>query len=148
MVDVSEKKITTREAIAEGSVCLSSAAFNAVADNKVKKGDVLTVAQIAGIMGAKLTSNIIPLCHPLSLSRIDVQLTLQPETNTIRIEAMAKTVSNTGVEMEALTATAVAALTIYDMCKAIDKGIVIKHIRLIKKTGGKSDFKIDNQQTT
>jgi molybdenum cofactor biosynthesis protein MoaC len=144
MVDVSHKKETIREAIAEGFVRLSPLAFQAVAENKMKKGDVLTVAQIAGIVGAKHTSALIPLCHPLLLSRIDVQLTLQPDESSIRIESTVKTSSTTGVEMEALTATAVAALTIYDMCKAVDKSIEIKQIRLVKKTGGKSDYKIDN----
>lgn len=142
MVDVSEKKITTREAIAEAFVILSPAAFKAVVDNKMKKGDVLTVAQIAGILGAKQTSSLIPLCHPLPLSKIDVQLSLQPDILGIRIQTLAKTTSTTGVEMEALTAAAVAALTIYDMCKAVDHNIIIKDIRLIKKTGGKSDFSL------
>ncbi len=140
MVDVSDKKVTTREAVAEGLVVLHESAFKAVTENKLKKGDVLTVAQIAGILGAKNTSNLIPLCHPLPLSRIDVQLTLEPTSTTIRISALAKTLSNTGVEMEALTAVAVAALTVYDMCKSIDKGIIIKDIRLVRKTGGKTDF--------
>jgi len=140
MVDVSDKKITSREAIAEGRVKLSDLAFKAVSENNLNKGDVLTVAQIAGILGAKQTSNLIPLCHPLPLSRVDIQLLLEPETKTIRITSLAKTTSNTGVEMEALTAVAIAALTIYDMCKAVDKAIIIQDIRLLKKTGGKSDF--------
>ena len=140
MVDVSDKKISIREAVAEGLVVLNESAFNAVAENKVKKGDVLTIAQIAGILGAKQTSNLIPLCHPLPLSRVDVQLTLEHDSRTIRIKSLAKTTSNTGVEMEALTAVAIAALTIYDMCKAVDKGIIIRDVRLLKKTGGKSDF--------
>jgi len=140
MVDVSDKKVTNREAVAEGLVVLNESAFKAVTENKLKKGDVLTIAQIAGILGAKQTSNLIPLCHPLPLSRVDVLLTLEPNTRTIRIKCLAKTTSNTGVEMEALTAVAISALTIYDMCKAVDKGIIIQDIRLLKKMGGKTDF--------
>lgn len=140
MVDVSDKKVTTREAVAQGLVLLSNAAFQAVVDNKMKKGDVLSVAQIAGILGAKQTSALIPLCHPLPLSKVDVRLSLDPQVKGVRIETLAKTTSTTGVEMEALTAASIAALTIYDMCKAIDHHIVITDIRLIKKTGGKSDF--------
>lgn len=142
MVDVSNKKPTTREAIAEAQVILNSMAFQAVQNNNIKKGDVLTVAQIAGILGSKQTSNLIPLCHPLALTRVDVQCKLQPESSSIQIICIAKTVSTTGVEMEALTGATIAALTIYDMCKAIDKTIVIQNIRLLKKTGGKSDFNL------
>jgi len=140
MVDVSEKKPTQREAEAEGLVTLSADAFDAVKENNVKKGDVLTVAQIAGILGAKQTSSLIPLCHQLPLSQVQVTLTLDPEVSGIRIKALAKTTSNTGVEMEALVAVSIAALTIYDMCKALDKHIVIKDIYLDRKRGGKSDF--------
>lgn len=140
MVDVSDKPITSREAEAEALVILSSEAFKAVVENKLKKGDVLTVAQIAGILGAKQTSSLIPLCHPLPLSKIDVQLSLEHDLNGIRIRTVAKTTSTTGVEMEALTAASIAALTIYDMCKAINHRIIIKDIHLVKKSGGKSDF--------
>lgn len=144
MVDVSSKVPTEREAIAEVFVKLSTEAFKAVVDNKMKKGDVLSVAQVAGIMGAKQTSNLIPLCHPLSLSKVDVQLELIPEERSIRIQTRAKTTSTTGVEMEALMAASVAALTIYDMCKAVDHKILVTNLRLLKKTGGKSDYKVAN----
>jgi molybdenum cofactor biosynthesis protein MoaC len=127
-------------AVAEAFVKLSTAAYQAVVDNKLKKGDVLTVAQVAGILGAKQTSNLIPLCHPLPLSKVDVTLHLDNKTESIRIETMAKTTGVTGVEMEALTAASVAALTIYEMCKAVDHSIIINNLRLIKKTGGKSDY--------
>jgi len=142
MVDVSDKKTTQREAEAEGLVIISAEAFDAVKDNNVKKGDVLTVAQIAGILGAKQTSSLIPLCHQLPLSKVDVQLMLDPEVSGIRIKALAKTTSTTGVEMEALVAVSIAALTIYDMCKALDKRIIIKDIYLVRKSGGKSDFSL------
>jgi len=140
MVDVSYKNVTIREAIAQAVVTLSPEAFHAVLKNQLKKGDVTTVAQIAGILGAKQTSSLIPLCHPLPLSKVDVKLVLEHEFRRIRITTMAKTASTTGVEMEALTAASIAALTIYDMCKSIDHHIVITDIRLLKKTGGKSDF--------
>lgn len=140
MVDVSEKKVTTREAVAEATVNLSSETFEAVANNKMKKGDVLTVAQIAGIMGAKHTSNLIPLCHPLPLNKVDVNLELNEERKCVVIQALAKTTAMTGVEMEALTAATIAALTIYDMCKAMGHCITITDVRLIKKSGGKSDY--------
>ncbi|ODM89772.1 Molybdenum cofactor biosynthesis protein 1 [Orchesella cincta] len=142
MVDVSEKKVTTREAVAEATVNLSHETFQAVADNKMKKGDVLTVAQIAGIMGAKHTSNLIPLCHPLPLHKVDVNLELNYERRCVIIRALAKTTAMTGVEMEALTAATVAALTIYDMCKAMGHSITITDIKLIKKSGGKSDYSL------
>ncbi|CAG7725103.1 unnamed protein product [Allacma fusca] len=140
MVDVSDKKPSVRVAIAEAFVKLSPAAYQAVVDNTLKKGDVLTVAQVAGILGAKQTSNLIPLCHPLPLSKVDVSLHLDNSNQSIRIETLAKTTAVTGVEMEALTAAATAALTIYDMCKAVDHSIIISNLRLVKKTGGKSDY--------
>ncbi|XP_021947082.1 molybdenum cofactor biosynthesis protein 1 isoform X2 [Folsomia candida] len=146
MVDVTNKQITTREAEAEALVLLSDLAFQAVVDSKLKKGDVLTIAQIAGIMGAKQTSNLIPLCHPLPISKVDVQLTLEFEQKGIRIRTLAKTTSNTGVEMEALTGACIAALTVYDMCKAIDHQIIIKDIHLLKKSGGKTDFKFSDEK--
>lgn len=140
MVDVSVKKSTMREAVAVGTVALSNEAFTAIVENNIKKGDVLSIAQIAGIMGGKKTSQLIPLCHPILLSKLDVCLTLNPDSCSIQIKSWAKTNSNTGVEMEALAAVSIAALTVYDMCKAIDKGIIIKEINLLSKTGGKSDY--------
>jgi len=140
MVDVSHKVPTTRIAEAAATVKLSKEAFAAVLANNIKKGDVLSVAQIAGILGAKQTSSLIPLCHPLPLSKVDVQLSVDEPTKSIKIKTLAKTIAVTGVEMEALMAASIAALTIYDMCKAIDHHIVISDIHLLKKTGGKSDF--------
>ncbi|CAL8090139.1 unnamed protein product [Orchesella dallaii] len=142
MVDVSEKKVTTREAIAEATVNLSHETFKAVTDNRMKKGDVLTVAQIAGIMGAKHTSNLIPLCHPLPLHKVDVNLELNYERQCVIIRVLAKTTAMTGVEMEALTGATIAALTVYDMCKAMGHSITITDIKLIKKSGGKSDYNL------
>jgi cyclic pyranopterin phosphate synthase len=136
MVDVSDKAVTTREAVARGRIGMSSEAFKAVRDATLKKGDALQVARLAGIMAAKRTSELIPLCHPLPLSHVDVTLT--PDRDGFTIEARARTTAQTGVEMEALTAVSVAALTIYDMVKALDKGMVISDIRLTAKRGGRS----------
>lgn len=143
MVDVGQKRVTSRTATASALVQLNDEAFDAVAsDSKLAKGDALTVAQLAGIMGAKQTSQLIPLCHNIPLDKVDVQLSLDAEQQCIRIEAMAKTQAYTGVEMEAMVAASVAALTVYDMCKALDKGISIELVRLETKTGGKSgDYK-------
>lgn len=138
MVDVSAKEITQREARAEATVSLSPEAFAALKAGNLKKGDALGVARVAGIMAAKRTADLIPLCHPLPLSKVSVDCQLVEATNTIRIEALAKVASQTGVEMEALTAATIAALTIYDMCKALDKGITIEGIRLLEKRGGAS----------
>lgn len=135
MVDVGDKAVTTREAIARGEVTMTAAARKAVRSGQVKKGDPLQAARVAGIMAAKQTSALIPLCHPLPLSSVHVDLT--PTRRGYAIEARVKTDAKTGVEMEALTAVAVAALTVYDMLKAIDKGMVIGEIRLMSKTGGK-----------
>lgn len=136
MVDVGGKPVTAREAVARGSITLSAAARRAVRAGAVQKGDPLQAARLAGIMAAKRTAELIPLCHPLPLSGIHVELTA---TRTgYRIEARVRTTAQTGVEMEALTAVAVAALTIYDMLKAIDKGMVIGDVRLIEKRGGQS----------
>lgn len=140
MVDVSSKIPTTRTALASATVTLSPACFQAVSNNTLQKGDVLTVAQIAGISAAKQTSTLIPLCHPLPLDKVSVNLTLQPQSNSVVIQALAKTTGKTGVEMEALTAATISALTIYDMCKAMGHSITITDIHLIKKTGGKSDY--------
>jgi cyclic pyranopterin phosphate synthase len=136
MVDVGDKPITDREAVARGSIRMSAEAVRLVRAGKVSKGDPLQAARLAGIMAAKQTAALIPLCHPLPLSRVDVDLIPRPRGYTI--EARVRTTAQTGVEMEALTAVAVAALTIYDMVKAVDKSMVIGDIRLMKKTGGKS----------
>jgi cyclic pyranopterin phosphate synthase len=138
MVDVTGKAETGRTAIAEGLVRLSEDAFQAVRDGSVPKGDVMATARVAGIMAAKKTAELIPLCHPLPITGVTVDLTPVPEINAIRIAATVKTKGQTGVEMEALTAVSVAALTVYDMVKAIDKGITIEGVRLVFKEGGKS----------
>ena len=136
MVDVTEKDATCREAVAEGSVIVNKETMALIKSGGVKKGDVLTVAQVVGIMAAKKTSEIIPMCHPIPLSSVDITFTT---TDTeIRITAAAKCKGATGVEMEALTAVSAAALTVYDMCKALQRDIEITDIRLIKKSGGKS----------
>ena len=138
MVDVSAKPDTERIAVATGSVAMQPETLRLVADNAFDKGDVLAVARIAGIMGAKQTSNLIPLCHPLPLSRIAVDFELDTDASSVHITAEAKTTGKTGVEMEALTAVSVAALTIYDMCKAVDRGMRIEGVRLTRKSGGQS----------
>ena len=138
MVDVSAKPDTERIAIAAGSVVMQPETLRLVADNAFDKGDVLAVARIAGIMGAKQTSNLIPLCHPLPLSRIAVDFDLDTNASAVHITAEAKTTGKTGVEMEALTAVSTAALTIYDMCKAVDRAMQIEGVRLIRKSGGQS----------
>jgi len=138
MVDVGGKKETTRSATATVRVLLGHTAFSLVASNQVAKGDVLTVAQLAGIMGAKHTSTLIPLCHPLLLSHVEVLLELNTSIQSIDIIATAATTGLTGVEMEAMTAAAVSALTVYDMCKAASKKIEITDLKLMKKSGGKS----------
>ena len=138
MVDVTAKEITEREAVAKGSIFMKRDTLKAILANEIKKGDVLGTAKIAGIMAAKKTGDLIPLCHPLNIDSVDILFEPIQKTNCIDITAIAKTSGKTGVEMEALTAVSVAALTIYDMCKAMDKGMIISDIRLIKKTGGKS----------
>ena len=138
MVDVSEKETTAREATAEAFIILSPEAFALVAEDAAPKGDVLAAARIAGIMAAKKTSELIPLCHPLPLSKVAVECELVPERNAVRIIGIAKTTAQTGVEMEALTAVSVAALTVYDMVKSADKSAQIECIRLLSKSGGKS----------
>jgi cyclic pyranopterin phosphate synthase len=144
MVDVSAKPETERIAIAIGSVSMQPETLQLIADNAFDKGDVLAVARIAGIMGAKQTSTLIPLCHPLPLSRIAVDFELDADADAVRITAEAKTTGKTGVEMEALTAVSVAALTIYDMCKAVDRGMRIEGVRLTRKSGGQSgDYRND-----
>ena len=142
MVDVSGKEITERTALAQGNIRVSREIFDAVAGRKVKKGDVLTVAQVAGIMGTKRTPELIPMCHPLNLTNSEITFELYPEELVIQAFCKVRTEGKTGVEMEALTGVSAALLTIYDMCKAIDKRMVIEDIHLCEKTGGKSgDFR-------
>jgi cyclic pyranopterin phosphate synthase len=138
MVDVGSKEPTLREAVACVSVQLSAATFRLVAEKAIQKGDVLTVAQLAGIQAAKRTAELIPLCHPISLTFVGLELRLDESSHRVEIEATCRTKAETGVEMEAMTAAAVAALTIYDMCKAIERGIRIGDLRLVRKSGGKS----------
>ncbi len=138
MVDVGDKEVTERVAVARASVKMQAATLRLIATKQAKKGDVLAVAQLAGIMAAKKTPDLIPLCHPLSLSSVDVKLTLDPRRRAVAIEATCKLKGRTGVEMEALTAASVAALTVYDMCKSVDRGMVISDVRLVHKSGGKS----------
>jgi cyclic pyranopterin phosphate synthase len=138
MVDVGAKDETERRATARATVNMAPATLRLILDKKAAKGDVLAVAQLAGIMAAKRTPDLIPLCHPLALSSVDVQLSCDAARNAVDIEATCKLKGRTGVEMEALTAASVAALTVYDMCKAVDRGMVISEVRLIHKSGGKS----------
>lgn len=138
MVDVSEKSVTARIATAEGFVKMQPATFEILQNGTAKKGDVLAVAQLAGIMGAKQCATLIPLCHPLPITKVSVDLALDADLPGVRIEATVKTTGQTGVEMEALTAVNVAALTVYDMSKAVDKTMEIGGIRVILKDGGKS----------
>jgi len=138
MVDVSAKNETKRAATAKGSVLMRPETLALIAEGAMKKGDVLAVARLAGIMAAKRTAELIPLCHPLALSHIAVSLTLDRKRSAVDIEASCKLRGRTGVEMEALTAVSIAALTVYDMCKAVDRGMRITDIRLTRKTGGKS----------
>ena len=138
MVDVSEKAATFREAVAHGIITMNAEAFAAVESGTVKKGDVLGVARIAGIMATKRTSELIPLCHPLPLTKVSVDLRLLPQRRAVEALCTVKTAGVTGVEMEALTGVSTALLTIYDMCKAVDKGMELGEIHLVEKTGGKS----------
>jgi cyclic pyranopterin phosphate synthase len=138
MVDVTEKAATDRRARAQAVVTMSAGTFELIQDQKVKKGNVLETARIAGVMAAKKTSDLIPMCHPLKLTHVQVDFFPDPATHSIRIEATARILDQTGVEMEALTAASVAALTIYDMCKAYDRGMMISDLYLLEKSGGKS----------
>ncbi len=138
MVDVSDKDVTARVAVAEGHIRMARATYDLIAEGRAKKGDVLSVARLAGIMGAKRTPDLIPLCHPLPVTKVAVELTLDPDLPGVRIEGTVRTTGQTGVEMEALTAVSVAALTVYDMAKAADKAMEIGGIRVILKDGGKS----------
>ncbi|WP_432696833.1 cyclic pyranopterin monophosphate synthase MoaC [Marinobacterium sp. YM272] len=138
MVDVSDKAVTSREAVAQGRVRMQPETLRLIIEGGHKKGDVLTVARIAGIQAAKRTHELIPLCHPLMLTGIKVELSTNEADCCVDIEARCKVSGQTGVEMEALTAASVAALTIYDMCKAVDRGMEIEGVRLVEKSGGKS----------
>lgn len=140
MVDVGDKPDTVREARARGAVVMQPSTLELIQRNALQKGDVLAVAKIAGIMAAKRTSELIPLCHPLPLTSVDLTFGLDPSAGRIDIESVARVTGKTGVEMEALTAVAAAALTVYDMCKAVDREMCITDIRLIEKQGGRSGF--------
>ncbi len=140
MVDISGKSVTARMARASGSVLLKPETIEMIENNLLPKGNPFDIARTAGIMAAKKTSDLVPLCHPLMLSYVNVKLELDHENNSIFITSEVRLESRTGAEMEALTAVSVAALTVYDMCKAVDKEIIISNIRLIEKKGGKSDF--------
>ncbi len=138
MVDVSEKDETQREAVACGNVYMKRETLERIKEGTIKKGDVLSVAQVAGVMGAKKTSDVIPMCHPIMISGCDIKFSLDFEKNRVEITATVKNTGQTGVEMEALTAVSIAGLTIYDMCKAIDRGMIVSDVMLMKKSGGKS----------
>ena len=138
MVDISPKVTTARTAVAAGRVMLGPEAFSRVRENRIAKGDVLTVAQIAGVLGAKQTSRLIPLCHDVLLQNVDLSFELDEATSAVEVRAITKTEGPTGVEMEALTAVSIAALTIYDMCKSVSKEIAVTDVRLLAKTGGQS----------
>jgi cyclic pyranopterin phosphate synthase len=138
MVDVGDKEFTARVAITEGFITLNTETLVMILEGNHKKGDVLGIARIAGIMASKRTADLIPLCHPLPLTHVEITLIPESEKNRIRCQTIAKTHGQTGVEMEALTATQIALLTIYDMCKAVDRGMTINGVRLLEKSGGKS----------
>ena len=138
MVDVSDKPVTSRIAVAENHIKMQRETFDIITEGRTKKGDVLGVARLAGIMAAKRTSDLIPLCHPLPITKVSIELSPDPELPGIRISATVKTTGQTGVEMEALTAASVTALTVYDMTKAVDKGMEIGGLRVVLKDGGKS----------
>ncbi len=138
MVDVSGKQESRREAVAEGAVAMQAQTLEAILSGNAKKGDVLATARIAGIMGAKKTSDLIPLCHPLALSKVVVEIEPDNALPGLRVRARVRVTGQTGVEMEALTAVSITCLTIYDMAKALDKGMIIRDVRLLEKTGGKS----------
>ncbi len=148
MVDVGAKADTERTAIAAGEVLMQPETLRLIRDGAIKKGDVLTVARIAGIMAAKRTAELIPLCHPIALTHIDLDLTLDEAHSMVLIRATARTVGKTGVEMEALTAVSAAALTIYDMAKAVDRQMSLQHIRLLEKHGGQSGDFVSSDSST
>lgn len=138
MVDVTEKEITSRMAVARGNVRMRAETLALIVEKKVEKGDVFSVARVAAIMAAKKTSELIPMCHPLPISSVEIELTPEKNPPRVEIEAVVRVTGKTGVEMEAMTAVSVAGLTIYDMCKAVDRGMSIGEVRLVKKSGGKS----------
>lgn len=138
MVDISEKPVTEREAVARGLVSMQTATLQMIVDSTIPKGDVLGVARVAGIMAAKKTSELIPMCHPLNIASVTIDFDVDTKNSRINIESRVKTTGQTGVEMEALTAVSAAALTIYDMCKSADRGMIISDIMLAEKRGGKS----------
>jgi len=138
MVDVTEKDVTNRVAVARGTVFMRPETLALIMENKVEKGDVFSVARVAGIMAAKKTPELIPMCHPLNITSVEIFLTPQKNPPRVEIEALVKVSGQTGVEMEAMTAASVCGLTIYDMCKAVDREMSISEIRLVKKSGGKS----------
>ena len=140
IIDISAKKITNRIAIAQGIIQFSESTFKEIVSLKTKKGEIENIAIIAGILGAKKTNELIPLCHNIGIDDIEINIETLKRISSLKVNSIVKTRAKTGVEMEALTAVTTACLTIYDMCKSIDKGIVIKDIRLIKKRGGKSEF--------
>jgi cyclic pyranopterin monophosphate synthase len=148
MVDVSEKIPTLREATATATVSMQAETFARIISGRIHKGDVLAVAQVAGIMAAKKTGSIIPMCHPLNLTSVTMQFFPQPDQHKIEVQATAKIIDRTGVEMEAFMAVTAASLTIYDMCKAIDRAMSISDIRLLKKSGGKSGTYVCTVQDT
>ncbi len=145
MVDVSGKEVTERIAVARGTIFMRAETLSLIMEKKVKKGDVFSVARVAGIMAAKKTSELIPMCHPLNLTSVEIELTPQQDPPRVEIEAVVKVTGKTGVEMEAMTAAAVAGLTIYDMCKAVDREMTVSDVRLVKKSGGKSGAFIRNE---
>ncbi len=145
MVDVSEKAVTQRTAITEGYIEMQPKTLRLIVDGGHKKGDVLAIARIAGIMASKKTAELIPLCHPLPLTHVEIQLNAEIDNSRIRCLTTVKTNGQTGVEMEALNATQIALLTIYDMCKAVDRGMVIQSVRLLEKSGGKAGHWHSNQ---
>ena len=145
MVDVGDKNLTQRLALASGQITMLSTTLDLIIAGNHKKGDVLGIARIAGIQGAKKTSDLIPLCHPIGLTHVNVDFEIKVDQNTVICTALTKTIGQTGVEMEALTAVQVALLTIYDMCKAVDRGMVMSDIKLLEKSGGKSgEWKSEN----
>ena len=138
MVDVGEKPVSQREAVAEGTITMRPETLELVVRGGHKKGDVLGIARVAGIMAAKKTAELVPLCHPIAISAVEIELTPREDQNAVHCQARVRTAGQTGVEMEALTAVQVALLTIYDMCKAVDRGMTMSDIRLLSKSGGKS----------
>ena len=143
IIDISKKEITTRSATAQGSIKFSKTTFKKIEKMQTKKGGIINVAILAGIMGAKKTSELIPLCHNINITNVNIKITTKKELSSLLVNATVKSTSKTGVEMEALTAVSLSCLTIYDMCKSLDKNIIINNIKLISKKGGKSDYLID-----